>query len=326
MIDVCGASAQQSDRIYRIGWLWQGTPGYVQEPMEKWTGVNAVFRDAMQARGYVLGKNITVDARSTQGDVARLATEAESLVASGVDLIVAVGTSPTGAAIKATKRIPIVMLGVGSPVEKGFVASLANPGGNVTGMAVAIAGPKLWQLLRDIAPTTRRGGGLVYAPNNFANTNPAFRAERDTRLKADAGSVGIEFVDLSVNTLDEIDSKFAELGSGDPAGVVIYTDQILFAWRSSISAMALRYRLPTVCAQFAGWGQAGCLVAYEEDGSVLRRRVAAQVDKILKGAKPADIPVEQPTAFKLIINAKTAKALGLTAPPSLLTLADEVIE
>src|SRR5260370_25866473 len=135
MVDVCGASAQQSDRIYRIGWLWQGTPGYVQEPMEKWTGPVSAFSDAMQARSYVLGKNLTVDARSTKGDVARLAAEAESLVASGVDLIVAAGTAPTAAAVNATKRIPIVFAGVGSPVEKGLVASLSDPGGNVTGIA-----------------------------------------------------------------------------------------------------------------------------------------------------------------------------------------------
>jgi ABC-type uncharacterized transport system substrate-binding protein len=327
MLDISAASAQQPGRVYRIGWLVVGEPGLVEVPIEKATGNLALLRDELRDRGYVVGKNLVVDIRNAHGDVARLSAEAEFLAASGVDLIVSGGTAPTAAAIKATKRIPIVFAGVAGPVEKGFVASLGNPGGNVTGMAVALASiGKLFQLLRDIAPATRRGGGLVYAPNNFANIDPAFRAAFDARNRAAAANVGIEFVDLSVNTLDEIESKFAELGNGEPAGVVILTDPTLFSWRFSVSAMALRNRLPTVCAGWLGWGQAGCLATYGEDFSLLFRRVAAQVDRILKGAKPADIPVEQPTAFKLILNARTAKALDLTVPPSVLAFADEVIE
>ena len=184
MVDIGAASAQQSDRVYRIGWLVVGEPGSAEVPIEKATGPLALLRDAMRDRGYVVGKNLVIDRRIVH--VTRLSAEAESLVASGVDVIVPGGTAPTAAATKATKSIPIVFAGVGGPVEKGFVASLARPGGNVTGMAVALAGPKLWQLLRDVAPTTRRAGGLIYSPNNFATNNPVFRAERDARIRADA--------------------------------------------------------------------------------------------------------------------------------------------
>jgi putative ABC transport system substrate-binding protein len=127
MIDIGAASAHEPGRVYRIGWLWVGQPGLVEAPIEKATGPIAIFRDAMRDRGYVVGKNLVIDMRHAHGDVARLSAEAESLVASGVDLIVPTGTAPTAAAIKATKRIPIVFGGVGNPVDKGFVASLAKP-------------------------------------------------------------------------------------------------------------------------------------------------------------------------------------------------------
>src|ERR1700716_837813 len=134
-VNICPASAQQTDRVYRIGWLWIGTPGHVQLPMEQWTGSGAAFRDALRDRGYVVGKNLVVDLRHAKGDVTLLAAEAEALVASKVDVIVSSGTPSTIAAMQATKTIPIVFPGVGDPVGKGIVASLAKPGGNVTGMA-----------------------------------------------------------------------------------------------------------------------------------------------------------------------------------------------
>jgi len=327
MADGDAASAQQPGRVYRIGYLWIGRPDFVPQPFEQWTGPGATFRDVLRDAGFVSGKNLVVDYRHAQGDVGRLEAEAQSLVASGVDVLVPGGTAPTAAAIRATKRIPIVFDGVGSPVEKGFVASLANPGGNVTGIAVGINGPKLWQFLRDIAPATRRGGALIYAPNNYANAvDPAYRAKARERIGADAAAAGVEFVDLNVDTLEEIESRFAELGNGGGAGVVVYTDSTLFAWRSSIVEMVLRHRLPTVCLQWLGWAEAGCLVTYGEDFHAIARGSATMVAKVLKGLKPADIPVEQPTHFKLIINLRTAKALDLTVPPSLLAQADEIIE
>lgn len=158
MVDAGAASAQQPGRVYKIGWLWIGRPGYVPVPIEKWTTGGAAFRDSLRDSGYVVGKNLVVDVRHASGDAARLEAEAEALVAMGVDVIVTQGTPPTVAAMKATKRLPIVFEGVGDPVEKGIVASFARPGGNVTGMAVLIAGAKQWQLLHEIAPAVRRAG------------------------------------------------------------------------------------------------------------------------------------------------------------------------
>jgi putative ABC transport system substrate-binding protein len=324
-VDVSAASAQEPGRVYTIGWLWTGTPGLAQLPMEKWEGPSGVFRDTFKDAGFVLGKNLVVEIRHAHGDVSRLAAEAEALVASNVDVIVAAGTAPTQAAVRTTKRIPIVFNGVGSPAAKGLVASLSKPGGNVTGMAVQLPGAKSWQLLRDIAPATRRGGGLVDAANSFA-LDPAYRGPAIAKYAADATAAGIEFVDLSVSRLEEIEAAFAGLAKDGPSGVVVFTSNTLFEWRTSIVEMALRHRLPTVCLQWLPWGQAGCLVTYGEDFYAMNRGTAAMVIKVLRGAKPADIPVEQPTRFKLIINAKTAEALGLTVPTSLHILADQVIE
>jgi putative ABC transport system substrate-binding protein len=322
------ASAQQPGKVYRIGWFWTGEKGLVEQPFETTTFRAAVvFRDALRDRGYVVGKNLLIDRRHADGDVKRLPAIAEALVASGVDLLVPAGTAPTAAAIGATKSIPIVFNGVGGPVEKGFVASLAKPGGNVTGMAVATTGPKLWQFLKEVAPATRRGAALVYGPNNFPpHSNPAFRAEFNARINAQAATVGLEPIVLAVDSLADIEARFAELGRDGAAGVIVLTDATLFEWRNSIVALALRHKVPTVCHQWMGWGEAGCLITYGEDDLDRQRVLATQVDKILKGTKPADIPVQQPTAFKVILNMKTAKALGLALSPSLLVQADEVIE
>jgi putative ABC transport system substrate-binding protein len=321
------ASAQQSGRVYKIGYLFAGTPGEVRPPFEKWTGQNAVFVDALRDKGFAVGKNLVVEVRLAGGDVSRLPALAESLVAWQPDVIVSPGTAATVAAMRATKTIPIVFVGLGGPVEKGIVASLAKPGGNVTGIAVNVETSKMSQLLRDAAPSLRRLGWVAYEPNTFAhNRTPEYRAGRIARLGTVIAQEGFEFVDLFVDSLDELEPKVAALASRGEAALFMSTDPMLFSWRASIMAMALRYRLPTACAQSFGWGEAGCLITYGEDPYDLRRRGAAQVAKILNGTKPADIPVEQPTKFNLIVNARTAKALGLTLPPSLFALADEVIE
>lgn len=148
------------------------------------------------------------------------------------------------------------------------------------------------------------------------------------RLKADAAAVGIEPVSMRVYTLKDVETKFAELASEGAAGIVVYADALLSnpEWRPAIMEMALRHRLPTSCAQLRLWAESGCLMTYSEDWSAVRRGLTAKVVKVLQGTAPADIPVEQPTTYKLLINAKTAKALDLTVPPLLLALADEVIE
>jgi putative ABC transport system substrate-binding protein len=321
MVDIGTASSQQGGRVYRIGWLWIGRPGLVLPPMETWSGTDAAFPDALRDRGYVLGKNLIVDARHAHGDVARLATEAESLVANGVDLIVTVGTTPTSAAIRATNRVPIVFVAAHDPVGKGLVASLARPGGNVTGMAVQLTELKMYQLLRDISQATPRVGLVTYAPSVPDQYLPLAAA----RARATAKAVGIELIGLSVNARDELEPKFAELADGGDGAIIITSDSTLLLWRTSILAMALRYRLVTVC-DLLEWAEAGCLITYADDPYPRLRGAAGMIDKILKGAKPADIPVEEPTTYKLIVNAKTAKALDRTVPTSILARADEVIE
>jgi putative ABC transport system substrate-binding protein len=173
VVGIDAASAQLPGRVYKMGALWIGRPGYVQEPMEQWKGTGATYRDALRDHGFVLGKNFVVEVRHAHGDATRLAAEAEALVASGVDVITTQGTPPTVAMMQVTKHIPIVFSGVGDPVEKGIVASLARPGGNVTGMAVLIAGPKQWQLLHEIAPAVRRAGLLSNAANRPAQDRQA---------------------------------------------------------------------------------------------------------------------------------------------------------
>jgi putative tryptophan/tyrosine transport system substrate-binding protein len=227
----------------------------------------------------------------------------------------------------ATKTIPIVFPGVGGPVEKGIVRSLANHGGNATGIAVNVGNPKMWQLLRDAAPTIRRAGIVAYAPNTLAvDRSPEYRAARMAMHSGEAAQAGFELADLLVDGLEELESEIATLASGGAAALFMSTDTRLFTWRDKIMAMAMHHRLPTACAQWFGWGKAGCLITYGEDQEDIGRRAALQAAKILNGTNPIDIPIEQPTKFKLILNAKTARALGLVLPPSLLVLADEVIE
>jgi putative ABC transport system substrate-binding protein len=327
MVDVSVAAAQQPGRVYKIGWLWAGEPGLAPMPYEEFGGLSGIFRDTLRDRGYVSGKNLVVDVREAQGDVSRLPALAEALVATHPDLIVSPGTAPTVAAMRATKTIPIVFPGVGSPVERGIVKSLVNHGGNATGIGVNVSNPKMWQLLRDAAPTLKRAGLVAYAPNSLApGRTPEYRANRIAMLGAESAKAGFELVDMYVDNLEELEAKVAALASRGEAALFMATDSRLFTWRDKIVAMAMLHRLPTACAQWFGWGKAGCLITYGEDQDDIGRRAAGQAAKILNGTKPADIPIEQPTKFKLILNAKTAHALDLVLPPSLLALADEVIE
>ena len=327
--DIGSAAAQEPGRVYKIGLLWIGRPGWVSPPIEKWTGEAAIIRDRLRDAGYVVGKNLVIDARHVNGDAARLGAEAEALVTSGVDVITTNGTPPTVAAMQATKSIPIVFWGVGDPIDKGIVESLARPGGNVTGMAVLIALAKQWHLLHEAAPAVRRAGFLGNAANRPAeDRQAAWEATWLERMRADAAAVGIEPIRMRVYTLADVKTRFAELASGGAAGVVVSQDALLVSpeWRPFIMEMALSYRLPTSCAQQHSWAESGCLVTYTEDWNAVLRGFTAQVVKVLRGTRPADIPVEQPTSYKLVINAKTAKALELTLPSAFLALADEVIE
>lgn len=219
MVDVGAASSQQPGRIYRIGWLWAGQPGVAPVPFEEFTGNFGTFRDTLRDRGYVVGKNLVVDVRNAQGDVSRLPALAEALVATQPDVIVSPGTAPTVAAMRATKTIPIVFPGVGSPVERGIVKSLANHGGNATGQAVNVSNPKMWQLLRDAAPALQRAGYVAYALNAPSRT-PEYRALRMAQLGGESAQAGFELFDLNVDGLDELEPKVAALASRGEAALL----------------------------------------------------------------------------------------------------------
>lgn len=325
-VDTCAASAQEPGRVYRIGWLWIGLRNSHVTYEQFVGGAAGTFRDALRDSGYIVGKNLVVDLRDAQGDASRLPALAEALVATQPDVLVTGGALPTIAAMGATKTIPIVFPGTGTPVETGIVKSLVNQGGNATGQA-NLQNPKVWQLLHEAAPTIRRAGFVAYAPKTFAlDRSPEYRARNLKILGDEASQAGFEMVDLTVDRLEELEPKVAALANGGKAALFMHTDLTLITWRAEFMSMAMRYRLPTACTQWFDWGKEGCLITFGEDDPDRGRRAAAQVVKIFNGTKPADIPIEQPAKFKLIVNAKTAKALDLTLPPSLLALADEVIE
>jgi putative ABC transport system substrate-binding protein len=319
-------SAQQPGRVYKIGWLYAGYPGQQATYENVWGEIGSLFFNTLRASGYVVGKNLVVDIRDGQGDLSRLPALAEALVATQPDVIVtAPATASTIAAMRATKTIPIVF-SVFAPVERGIVKSLVDHGSNATGQGQMSFYPKLWQLLRDAAPARRRAGFVLYAPNVFGDRSPEYRARRMAAIGSESAQVGFELVDLSVDRLDELKAKVAALANGGEAALFISTDPMLFSWRAEIMTMAMRYRLPTVCTQWFLLAKEGCLITFGSDDPEMGQRAAAQVVKIFSGQKPADIPIEQPAKFKLILNAKTAKALDLTLPPALLAAADEVIE
>ncbi|WP_395712714.1 ABC transporter substrate-binding protein [Reyranella sp.] len=324
------AWTQQNERVYKIGWLWVGEPNAPSIPMEKWAGPWVPFRETLKEKGYILGKNLVVDTRDARGDIGRLPAEAAALVAAKVDVIVAPGTPAAVAAVQATQSIPIVFPGVGDPVGKRIVASLAKPGGNATGVAVNVETPKVWQWIRDVAPGTHLIGILSNARNyegiNGADDIKAYRDRKTAEYTEIAKALGVDFVTLRVSEEKDIEPMLADFANRGGTGIVIYTDSHLISWRSSIMEAVRRHKLVTACVQWFGWAKEGCVITYGEDQGFLRRTAALQVDKILRGTRPADIPVEQPTNFKLIVNAKAAKALGLAVPQSLLASADDVVE
>ncbi|WP_395714644.1 ABC transporter substrate-binding protein [Reyranella sp.] len=326
MVHVCVASAQEPGRVYRVAWMWLGRPGWVAPPLEKWTGPPAAFRDALQERSYVGGKNLIIDIRSAEGDASRYPALAEVLVATRPDVLITVGgTAPLAAAMRATRTIPIVFFNAGNVVERGIVKGLVDHDPNVTGMNSQQSYAKTWQLLRNAAPTVRRIGFVAYAPNAWAyNNTPDNRAARMAKIASDAASVGLEVVDLFVDSLDELEPKIDALAGGGDAALFLSADPVLHSWSTRIMEMAMRHRLPTTCSE--NWGAAGCVISYHPDTHEIFRHAAAQVAKILSGTKAADIPIGQSMKFKLTINLKTAKALDLTVPTPLFALADEVID
>ena len=306
-------AAAQQGRTSRIGFLSYSSAAAYSARL-------AEHRRALADLGWVEGRNLVIEQRSAETQNDRLAELAADLVRAGVSVIVAENASATRAAMQATSSIPIVMAGVGDPVRYGLIASLARPGGNVTGLAF-LAGEMLLknlELLKEVAPRTARVALLVNP------SNPGV-APTMADLQREAPALGIRVIQVDVLTPDDFERAFATIVRERADGILVTPEQLIFSQRHRIAAFAEKHRLPSAYAS-GRFMDAGGLIALTPNIADFPRRLASYVDKLLKGAKAGDLPVEQPSKFELIINAKTAKAIGLTLPQSLLSLADRIIE
>ncbi len=278
------------------------------------------FRQGLRERGYLEGKDIALESRFGEGKPDQIQRFAAELVTLKVDILVTSGTPATQAAKQATRTIPIVMTQLADPVGSGLVASLSRPGGNVTGLTTQDAdlGGKRLELLLQVVPKVSRLAQLV-------DETSLGTVLIGKGTKAAVASVGVQLQALGVRDPLELDRAFAAMKEARAEALIVESSSLLFAWRERLADLALKNRLPAMFAQ-GEYAAAGGLMAYSANFADLYRRAATFVDKILKGAKPADLPIEQPTKFELVINLKTAKALGLKIPPSLLARADQVIE
>ena len=306
------AWAQPATRVYRIGFLVSAQTDTNPLP--------GVLLGRLGELGYAEGRNLIVERRFTEGRNERYPALATELVNLKLDLIVAPGTAAALAAKEATSTIPIVTVVVGDPVGSRLIASLARPGGNVTGMSSAAPDiiAKGLQLLKEGAPRLSRVAVLRNATTPVYVTS--FKA-----LEVAARTLRVRLQPIEVRTPQDIESAFAAMTKERAEALFPLDDPLMYQQRRRIADLAAKHRLPTVSSQRL-FPEAGALMSYGPSFADLFRRAATYVDKILKGAKPADLPVEQPTKFELVINLKTAKALGLTIPPSLLGRADEVIQ
>ena len=307
------AQAQQPKKVSRIGILFGSTPSANSRRIE-------AFRQGMRELGYVEGKNIVIESRYAEGKFDRLPDLAAELVRLKVDVIVSGGQTPTRAAKEATNTIPLVMANDRDPVGSGFVASLARPGGNITGLsnlASELNGKRL-ELLKEIVPKLSR---VAVLGTSSAEANA--ESLRETELVATAFGVQLQYLD--VLSAKDIESAFRAGSKGRAEAVFVLGGSVLLAQRTQIVELAAKNRLPATYNQ-PEYVEAGGLMTYGVNLADLYRRAATYVDKILKGAKPAEFPVEQPKKFELIINLKAAKQIGLTIPPNVLARADKVIK
>lgn len=309
------ARAQQPDQKRRIGIIIS----YSDDDPEARPRLAALVQ-GLQELGWTDGRNIHIDYRYTAGDAERTRRYAAELVALAPDVILAGNTSTMGALQQATRIVPIVFAGVVDPVGAGFVDSLAHPGGNITGFTQFEygLGGKWLELLKEIAPRVTR----VAVPRDV--TAPVAHAEF-AAVQTVAPSFGVEISPLGVRDADEIERGIASFARGSNGGLVVASGPATFRYRKLITTLAIRHRLPAVYP-FRYFVDLGGLVSYGSDRIDQFRRAAGYIDRILKGDKPADLPVQAPTKYELVVNLKTAKALGLTVPSSVLARADEVIE
>ena len=309
------ANAQSPERVYRIGVLGPGSASGDRRPFE-------AFRDGLRELGWIEGQNIAIERRSAEGQLDRLPDLAAELVRLKVDVIAAATALAVAAARRATRTIPIVMLTVTDPVGRGFVTSLSRPGGNVTGVTYGVGTDtfgKGLELLREAVPRIRRVAVL-------SNPDGPTQSLIVTSIRSTARSLGLQLQLVDARGPAQFDAAFAAMAKEDAEALLVVTDPtyLLPGAAARLADLAIKSRLPSMHSQRPPV-EAGGLMSYGPSIVVLFRRAAVHVDKILKGARPADLPVEQPTTFELVINLRTAKALGLTIPPAVLARADEII-
>jgi ABC-type uncharacterized transport system substrate-binding protein len=309
------ASAQQPDRMRRMGVLIAVPENNAEQ--QEWV---AAFMEALTKFGWNAGVNIHIEYRWSAGDNVRTQTYAAELVSLMPDVIFAQGTPVTMALKSATRTVPIVFVNVTDPVSSGLVESLAHPGGNLTGFTnfEYSMGGKWLELMKDIAPSVRRIA-IILNPDSVA-TRPLLNS-----IEFAAKTFDFEVIKVAVHDAGEIEREIGKLGAEKNIGLMALPDFIPLANRELIIALAMRYGMPSIFP-FRIFATTGALMSLGIDTNDLFRRAASYVDRVLRGAKPQDLPIQAPTIFQLVINLKTAKALGLTVPPSLLARADEVIE
>jgi putative ABC transport system substrate-binding protein len=306
--------AQQAEKVARIGVLHSGSPSSVASSED-------AFAQGLRELGYIEGQNIVMEHRFAEGNRDRLLECAAELVRLKVDILTVAGVSAAQAAKQSTTTIPIVVGYAGDLVGTGLVASLARPGGNITGsteISPEVSGKRL-ELLREAIPKAVHVG-VVWYPRKGGSDEEEVRA-----TEAAARRFGIHLQLVEVRDATEFQAAYAVIAKQKASAVILIRGSFTDYYRKQLIDLALKRRLPSVCEP-AQWSRDGCLISYGPDYAHLWRRAATYVDKILKGAKPGNLPVEQPTKFELVVNLKTARVLGLAIPPSLLAQADEVIQ
>ena len=306
------AEAQQLGKVYRIGFLKYSDcsdPG------------STILRQSLREFGYVEGRNIVIECRAAPGKTEQLPELATELVHLNVDVLVTESTVATLAAKRATRTIPVVMVAIGDPVESGIVSSLARPGANITGLSVLFfeITRKHLEFLKEIAPRASRASVLM------DSTNPGQTLPYQ-HMEASANTLGVRLQRVDLRYARDLDGAFAATLKQRPEALLVYPlPGISLVEFERVAEFAAKSRLPTITA-YTPYIKAGLLMLYGPNIPEQYRRAGVYIDKILHGAKPADLPIEQPTKYEFVINLKTAKALGLTIPPSLLARADQVIE
>ncbi len=306
-------AAQAADNMARIGWLNPGSPA-------SHGALYAAFKEGLRERGYIEGRNIVIEQRWADSKLERLPMLVNDLVQLNVDVIVTASTPATHAVKAATKTIPVVTAVTGEdPVAAGFAASLAHPGGNITGLSTLAEdlAPKTLELLRAAVPKMTRIAVLVNPANPWCDTYWS-------DMQSAARILGLTLTRVNIRTPGEIESAFRTLTQSRLGALVVFADPMFVGQRTKLVELAAKNRLLALYP-FREFVQVGGLMSYGASLQDNYRRAATYVDKILKGARPGDLPVEQPTKFELVINLKTAQTLGLTVPPELLIRADEVI-